>query len=139
MKVRRFLPKPHQLVLGIGVAASLGTLASGVAPEITGWKDNSSIAREVFINVPAPLEVAFYLAVATGLFLTAWLTSLRVRNYERGKPDNRRTNKANVHRRKRPRDMATLESNVRSHLKLISRKPKRVRAYFGAKHIKYAA
>ena len=47
--------------------------------------------------------------------------------------------KANVHRRKRPRDMATLESNVRSHLKLISRKPKRVRAYFGAKHIKYAA
>ena len=47
--------------------------------------------------------------------------------------------KANVHRRKRPRDMATLENNVRSHLKLISRKPKRVRAYFGAKHIKYAA
>ena len=47
--------------------------------------------------------------------------------------------KANVHRRKRPRDMATLESNVRSHLRLISRKPQRVRAYFGAKHIKYAA
>ena len=47
--------------------------------------------------------------------------------------------KANVHRRKRPRDMATLESNVRSHLRLISRKPQRVRACFGAKHIKYAA
>ena len=47
--------------------------------------------------------------------------------------------KANVHRRKRPRDMATLESNVRSHLRLISRKPQRVRAYFGAKHIQYAA
>ena len=101
MNFRRVLPKPHQLVLGIGVLASLGTLASGIAPEITGWKDNSAIAREVFINVPAPLEVAFYLAVATGLFLTAWLTSLRVRNYERGKPDNRRTNKTNVHRRLR--------------------------------------
>lgn len=47
--------------------------------------------------------------------------------------------KANVHRRKRPRNMETLESNVRSHLQLVSRKPKRVRAYFGAKHIKYAA
>lgn len=47
--------------------------------------------------------------------------------------------KANVHRRRRPRDMETLESNVRSHLRLISRKPQRVRAYFGAKHIKYAA
>jgi transposase len=47
--------------------------------------------------------------------------------------------KANVHRRQRPRDMATLEENVRSHLTLISRKPQRVRAYFGAKHIRYAA
>ena len=63
--------------------------------------DDSPIAREVFVNIPKPLEVAFYLAVATGLFLVAWLMSLRVRNYERGKPDNRRTNKGNVHRRMR--------------------------------------
>jgi len=47
--------------------------------------------------------------------------------------------KANVHRRQRPRNMTTLEKNVRSHLTLIQRKPKRVRAYFGAKHIRYAA
>src|SRR6478609_2076632 len=95
------VPKPHQVVLGIGVLAAVGTLASGLAPEITGWHDDSRIAREVFLNIPAPLEVAFYLAVATGLFITAWLTSLRVRNYERGKPDNRRTNRGNVHRRMR--------------------------------------
>ncbi len=99
--MRRFVPKPHQLVLAIGALAALGTIASGIAPEITGWHDDSSVAREVFINIPAPLEVAFYLAVSTGLFLTAWLTSLRVRNYERGKADNRRTNKTNVHRRMR--------------------------------------
>ncbi|MGZ4795469.1 MAG: 4Fe-4S dicluster domain-containing protein, partial [Acidimicrobiia bacterium] len=101
MNSRRFLPKPHQVVLAIGALAALGTLASGIAPEITGWKDDSHIAREVFHNIPAPLEVAFYLVVATGLFATAWLTSLRVRNYERGKPDNRRTNRGNVHRRMR--------------------------------------
>src|SRR4051812_32340185 len=95
------LPKPHQVVLIIGVLAALGTLASGIAPEITGWHESSPIAREVFLNIPAPLEVAFYVAVATGLFITAWLTSLRVRNYERGKPDNRRTNRGNVHRRMR--------------------------------------
>ena len=47
--------------------------------------------------------------------------------------------KANVHRKQRPRDLTTLHRNVRSHLTLISRRPKRVRAYFGAKHIKYAA
>jgi Fe-S oxidoreductase/nitrate reductase gamma subunit len=101
VNLRKVLPKPHQVVLGIGVLATLGTLASGIAPEITGWHDDSPIAREVFVNIPAPLEVAFYVAVATGLFVTAWLVSLRVRNYERGKPDNRRTNKGNVHRRMR--------------------------------------
>jgi hypothetical protein len=31
--------------------------------------------------------------------LSAWLASLRVRNYERGQPDNRRTNKKNVEKR----------------------------------------
>src|SRR6185369_12624431 len=69
------------------------------APELTGWHHDARISREVFVNIPRPLEVAFYLAVATGLFLVSWLVSLRVRNYERGKPDNRRTNKGNVHRR----------------------------------------
>ena len=99
--MRRYLPKPHQMVLVIGVLAALGTLASGIAPELTGWEDKSRIARAVFVNIPKPLEVAFYLAVATGLFLVAWLTSLRVRNYERGKPDDRRTTKSNAHRRMR--------------------------------------
>jgi Fe-S oxidoreductase/nitrate reductase gamma subunit len=33
------------------------------------------------------------------LLIVAWLTSLRVRNYERGGPDNRRTNKGNAKRR----------------------------------------
>jgi Fe-S oxidoreductase len=99
--MRRYLPRPHQIVLIIGFLAALGTLASGIAPEITGWHHDSRISREVFVNIPRPLEVAFYLAVATGLFLVSWLVSLRVRNYERGKPDNRRTNKGNAHRRMR--------------------------------------
>jgi Fe-S oxidoreductase/nitrate reductase gamma subunit len=99
--VRRYLPRPHQLVLIIGFLVALGALASGIAPEITEWHDDSRIAREVFVNIPAPLEVAFYLAVATGLFLVSWLVSLRVRNYERGRPDDRRTTKGNVHRRLR--------------------------------------
>ncbi len=99
--MRRYLPRPHQIVLLIGFLTALGALASGIAPELTGWHHDSRISREVFINIPRPLEVAFYLTVATGLFLVSWLVSLRVRNYERGKPDNRRTNKGNIHRRMR--------------------------------------
>jgi len=33
------------------------------------------------------------------LFVCAWLVSQRVKNYERGGPDDRRTNKGNFHRR----------------------------------------
>ena len=31
------LPKPHQLVLVVGVLVALGTLASGIAPRLTEW------------------------------------------------------------------------------------------------------
>ena len=110
--MRRFLPRPHQIILLIGALAALGTLASGIAPEITEWHDSSRISREVFINIPAPLEVAFYLAVATGLFLVAWLVSLRVQNYERGKPDDRRTNKGNAKRRMRGLPQGRLDAHA---------------------------
>src|SRR6266404_4314293 len=93
------LPRAHQVVLGIGVAMFVFVIASGVVPAITGWHDNSPVQREVFINVPTALKVAFYGAVATMLLVVAWLASLRVRNYERGGPDNRRTTRKNVERR----------------------------------------
>jgi Fe-S oxidoreductase/nitrate reductase gamma subunit len=94
-------PKSSQLVLAFGVALALFTIASGIVPALTHWGDDSPIQREVFVNVPTALKVAFYAAVATMLLIVAWLTSLRVKNYERGQPDNRRTNRKNVERRLR--------------------------------------
>jgi len=95
--VRR--PRPHQLVLAIGILAAIFTIASGIAPAITGWHTESLIERPVFINVPTALKVAFYAAIATMLLVVAWLASLRVRNYERGVPDDRRTTRTNAKRR----------------------------------------
>jgi Fe-S oxidoreductase/nitrate reductase gamma subunit len=74
-------------------------LASGLLPAITHWGDNSDVQREVFVDVPKAMKVVFYFVVATMLLVVAWLASLRVRNYERGQPDNRRTNKKNVEKR----------------------------------------
>jgi hypothetical protein len=37
------------------------------------------------------------------------------------------------------RNEQELECNVQRHLKLIARSPKRVRSYFQARHIRYAA
>ncbi|MBJ7514447.1 MAG: (Fe-S)-binding protein, partial [Acidimicrobiia bacterium] len=94
-------PKPHQIVLAVGVLAAVGTVASGIAPQITHWHDESPISREVFVNIPGAIQVAFYLSVAAMLFATSWLVSLRVRNYERGAPDDRRVKRSNAKRRMR--------------------------------------
>ncbi|MDP9335944.1 MAG: heterodisulfide reductase-related iron-sulfur binding cluster [Actinomycetota bacterium] len=78
---------------------ALFTLASGVMPALTHWGDASHVRREVFVNVPTAMKVAFYAAVTTMLLLVGWLASLRVRNYERGQPDDRRTTRKNAKRR----------------------------------------
>jgi Fe-S oxidoreductase/nitrate reductase gamma subunit len=95
--VRR--PRPHQVVLWIGVLAAVGALASGLVPNLTGWEESSHVSRKVFGDVPGAVVVAFYFAVAVMLFAVAWLASLRVRNVQRGQPDDRRTRKANAKRR----------------------------------------
>jgi Fe-S oxidoreductase/nitrate reductase gamma subunit len=92
-------PKPHQIVVVVGVLIFLLVVASGLAPAITGWEEDSPIHRSVFGNVPTAVKVAFYASVATMLFVVAVLTAMRTRNYERGQPDDRRTTRANAHRR----------------------------------------
>ncbi len=94
-------PKPHQLVLVVGALVAIFTLVSGYVPRLTEWSDHSEITRESFVDVPDAVYWAFYLTAATMLFICAWLVSLRVRNYERGAPDDRRTTKKNLHRRMR--------------------------------------
>ncbi len=94
-------PKPHQLVLALGAAAAAGTVASGILPRITEWHSHSEVTREPFGNVPEPLYWAFYATAATMLFVCAWLASQRVRNYERGGTDDRRTTRRNLHARLR--------------------------------------
>ena len=94
-------PRPHQVILGLGVLVALFALASGVMPRITEWHDASPISREVFVDVPDPVYWMFYGVVSMMLFVVAWLVSIRVRNYERGQPDDRRTTRKNVDRRLR--------------------------------------
>jgi Fe-S oxidoreductase/nitrate reductase gamma subunit len=92
-------PKPQHVVLVLGLLIAIGAIASGIAPSVTGWEEESPIHRPVFGNVPTALKVAFYVVVGSMLFIVAWLTSLRVQNYSRGGPDDRRTTKRNVKQR----------------------------------------
>jgi heterodisulfide reductase subunit C/nitrate reductase gamma subunit len=92
-------PRPHQIVFAIGVLVAVFTVVSGIVPALTHWHHDSNIERPVFFDVPTAVKVAFYASVATMLIVVGWLASLRVRNYERGVPDNRRTTKKNAKRR----------------------------------------
>ena len=95
--MKRFTPQ--QLVIGLGVAIALFTVGSGIAPGITGFEEESEIHREVFGNVPDALKVAFYTVIPIVLVYGAVLFANRVRNWQRGAPDDRSTTPKNLKRR----------------------------------------
>jgi Fe-S oxidoreductase/nitrate reductase gamma subunit len=91
--------KPHQLVIAIGCFMGAFILLSGIAPLITGWHDESEVTREVFGNIPSALKLAFYTVIPVVIVWGAFAFADRVRNWERGAPDRRRTNPKNIKRR----------------------------------------
>jgi Fe-S oxidoreductase/nitrate reductase gamma subunit len=93
--------RPYQIVLLVGVGMAVVTAASGIIATIEQWHDESPVTRAVFGNVPSALRLLFYVVLPI-LFLTgAWLFAQRVKNWERGQPDNRATTTKNVNRRMR--------------------------------------
>ena len=91
--------KPHQLVVVIGVIVAIAFGGSGITALLSQWHDDSEIQREVFGNIPSWWKVPFYTLVPLLIVYGSVLFSQRVRNWERGAPDNRRTTKKTVCRR----------------------------------------
>ena len=91
--------RPSQIAMGIGVFFALFTIASGIAAAIERWHSRKEHTREVFVNIPGALQVAFYTLLPLLFLAGGWLFSQRVQNWERGAPDDRSTNKANAKRR----------------------------------------
>ena len=91
--------KPHQVVIGLGVGMALFTAASGLVPQFTKWHDTSKVSREVFGGIPGALQIMFYTVIPVLLAYGAFIFAQRVRNWERGGPDNRSTTTRNVKRR----------------------------------------
>ena len=91
--------KPHQIAIGVGVFMGAFTLLSGILPQLTKWHGHSSIAREVFDGIPGPLQVAFYTVIPALLVWGSFAFADRMKNWERGAPDRRRTTPKNIKRR----------------------------------------
>ncbi len=108
--------RPHHLVVALGIAIALLTAVAGIVPSLTGFHDDSSITREVFGNVPAPIKVAFYTLIPILLIYGAVMFANRVKNWERGRPDNRRTNPQTVKQR-----MADFRAGV--YMRTLLREP----------------
>ncbi|MBC8364182.1 MAG: 4Fe-4S dicluster domain-containing protein [Actinobacteria bacterium] len=97
MDQRKF--KPHHAAIGLGVLVALFTAASGIAATVNGWHDDSEITREVFGNIPDALKVTFYTVIPVLIVYGAVLFANRMKNWERGTPDNRSTTAGNAKRR----------------------------------------
>src|SRR4051794_20763758 len=84
--------RPHQIVFGLGVLIAVGTVGSWVLSNVVfDFEEDSHVHREVFGNIPDAWVIVFYTLVPVLILYGAWNFSLRVRNWERGAPDNRKT------------------------------------------------
>jgi len=83
----------------LGVALALFTIFSGTLPTIVQWHDDSPVAREVFFNVPGAWKLVFYTVLPVLFLYGGVLFGQRVKNWERGQPDNRATTAGNFKRR----------------------------------------
>jgi Fe-S oxidoreductase/nitrate reductase gamma subunit len=95
----RALIKPSQLFLVVGVLLAALTATSGIVAAAEGWGDKSRVSRPVFVDIPAPVQVAFYTLLPLLFLWAAWQLSLRARNWERGAPDRRATDRFSFRRR----------------------------------------
>ena len=91
--------RPHHLVMGLGLGIALFTATSGIVPLITEWHDDSKIQRHVFGGVPSSVKLAFYVVIPLLIAYGAFMFSMRVKNWERGAPDDRSTTPKNVKKR----------------------------------------
>ena len=92
--------KPHHLVIGLGVALGLaiGVMGGGL-PLLTQWHDDHEVQRHVFGNIPSGIKLTFYLVLPVVFIYGGYMFAQRVKNWERGTPDNRRTTPENAKRR----------------------------------------
>jgi Fe-S oxidoreductase/nitrate reductase gamma subunit len=91
--------RPSQVAVAIGLVVALITVASGVLATVLQWHDDSSVQREVFGNIPSAWKLVFYTVLPVAIVYGAVVFSWRVRNWERGGPDDRGTTRRNVGRR----------------------------------------
>jgi Fe-S oxidoreductase/nitrate reductase gamma subunit len=81
-------PDASQFLEGLGILLGLGTLALGLLGTIPDHPD-LEVGREVFGNIPASLQVVFYVSVAVFVWLMFHLFARRAAGWSLGAADRR--------------------------------------------------
>ncbi|MDA2969725.1 MAG: (Fe-S)-binding protein [Actinomycetota bacterium] len=85
--------KSNDYVLLFSAGASLGTIFLWVASYI--FPEGEIIdGREVFVNIPKIIQYIFYVLSSATIFISGYLFSLRVKNWNRGKSEVRKVKTA---------------------------------------------
>jgi len=91
--------RPYQLSIALGVGIGTFAMFSGIFSTLTGWKSTSEIHRDVFGGIPGAYKAAFYTVIPMMLVWGSFRFADRIRNWERGAPDRRKTTAKNAKRR----------------------------------------
>jgi Fe-S oxidoreductase/nitrate reductase gamma subunit len=106
-------PNTSQVLEGLGILSALATIALGLAGTIPEHPE-VEVGREVFGNIPAALQVVFYITIAGFVWLAFHLFARRAQSWSLGRPERRRGNWA--------RRLKDLDSGVR--MKTLMRDPR---------------
>lgn len=91
--------KANVVWLSVGAAIAFVTVLSGIAATVFQFHDDSDVQREVFQNIPSSLRLAFYTVIPLLILWGSVQLSYRVKNWERGAPDDRSTTPKNFKKR----------------------------------------
>src|SRR5579862_2333237 len=91
--------KPSQLFIVVGVLLAVLTAASGIVAAAEGWEEHKSVSRPVFVDIPSAVKLVFYTLLPLLFVWAGWQLSLRARNWERGAPDARLTDRVRFRKR----------------------------------------
>ncbi|MFY8158933.1 MAG: iron-sulfur protein, partial [Ilumatobacteraceae bacterium] len=91
--------KPYQLSIALGIGIGTFAMLSGILPHIVHWHNDDPISRKVFEGIPGYIQIAFYTIIPALLVFGSFQFADRIRNWERGAPDRRKTTKKNFKQR----------------------------------------
>lgn len=92
--------RPNHLIIIFWAFFAVVTIVSGIASAVFDFHhEDAAETRKVFGNIPTAIKVMFYSVLPALLIYVGFQLSFRVKNWQRGAPENRRTTKKNVKQR----------------------------------------